>query len=50
MRISHDPNDLAISDDLAISTLWEIAALGEGLELKSVLIRQDMLGLTQGLW
>ena len=37
-----DPNDLVTIEDLAISTLWAIAALEEVLERKGVLTRQEI--------
>ena len=35
-----DPKDLVTLEELAISTMGEIAALGEGLEWNGVLTRQ----------
>ncbi len=49
MRISHDPNDLVIPDDLTISTLWAIAALVELLERKGILSKQEVLAMIQEL-
>ncbi len=37
-----DPNDLVIIEDLAISSMWEVAALVEVLERKGVLTRQEI--------
>ena len=37
-----DPKELVTLDELAISTMWEIAALGEGLQRNGVLTRQTL--------
>ncbi len=37
-----DPNDLVTIEDLAISSIWEVAALVEVLERKGVLTRQEI--------
>lgn len=37
-----DPKDLVTLDELAISTQWKIAALGERLERNGVLTRQEL--------
>ncbi len=37
-----DPNELVTLEDLAISSMWEIAALVEVLERKGVLPRQEL--------
>ncbi len=37
-----DPNALVTLDDLAISSMWAIAALVEVLERKGVLTRQEL--------
>jgi TM2 domain-containing membrane protein YozV len=37
-----DPKDLVTVEDLAVSSLWEIAALVEVLEKKGVLTRQEL--------
>ncbi len=38
-----DPNDLVTLEELAISSMWEMAALVEVLEKKGVLTKQDIL-------
>ncbi len=49
MRISHEPTDLVTLEELAISTMWETAALIEILEQKGILTKQDMLDMIQEL-
>ncbi len=49
MRISHDPNDLVTLDELAISNMWENAALVELLERKGILTKQEVLAMIQEL-
>ncbi len=44
-----DPNALVNLDELAISTMWETAALVELLERKGILTRQDVLDMIQEL-
>ena len=38
-----DPNDLVTLEELAISSMWEMAALVEVLEKKGLLTKQDIL-------
>ncbi len=40
-----DPNDLVTIEDLAISSMWEVATLVEGLERKGVLTKQEVLDM-----
>ncbi len=42
-----DPKDLVTIEDLAISSMWEMAALVEVLERKGVLTRQKPLQMIQ---
>ncbi len=44
-----DPNDLVTLDELAITNMWENAALVELLERKGVLTRQEVLAMIQEL-
>lgn len=44
-----DPNELVTVEELAISGMWEIAALVEVFECKGVLTRQEVLDMIQGL-
>ncbi len=44
-----DPTDRLTLDELAISTMWETAALVELLERKGILTRQDVLDMIQEL-
>ncbi len=44
-----NPTHLITLDDLAISTLWAIAALGEGLERKGILTWREVLDMIQEL-
>ena len=44
-----DPNDLVTLDELAITNMWENAALVELLERKGVLTRQEVLAMIQDL-
>ncbi len=38
-----DPNDIVTLEELAISSMWETAALVEVLEKKALLTKQDIL-------
>jgi len=42
-----DPKDLVTLEDLAISNMWENAALVELLERKGVLTKQEVLDMIQ---
>ncbi len=44
-----DPNNLVSLEELALSSMWEIAALVEVLERKGVLTKQDVLDMIQEL-
>ncbi len=44
-----DPKELVTVEDLAVSTMWEVAALVEVLERKGLLTRQDVLARIQEL-
>ncbi len=44
-----DPIDLVTLEELAISTMWETSALGELLERKGILTKQDVLDMIQEL-
>ena len=44
-----DPTDLVTLEDLALSTMWETSALGEVVERKGVLTRQEVLDMMQEL-
>ncbi len=44
-----DPNALVTLDELALSTMWENAALVEVLERKGILTKQDVLDMIQEL-
>ncbi len=44
-----DPNDLVTLDELAISNMWENAALVELLERKGILTKQEVLDMIRGL-
>ncbi len=44
-----DPTALVTLEDLAISNMWETAALVELLERKGVLTRQEVLAMIQEL-
>ncbi len=44
-----DPNDLVTLEELAITNMWENAALVELLERKGILARQDVLDMIQEL-
>ncbi len=44
-----DPNDLVTLDELAISNMWETAALVELLERKGILTKQEVLDMIQEL-
>ena len=44
-----DPTDLVTLEELALSTMWEIAALVEVLERKGILTKQDVLDMIQEL-
>jgi len=44
-----DPKELVTIEELAISTMWENAALVELLERKGVLTKQDVLAMIQEL-
>ena len=49
MAESLGPHDLITLEELAISTMWEHAALVELLERRGVLTRQDVLDMSQEL-
>ncbi len=49
MAASLDPNDLVTLDELAISNMWENAALVELLVRKGILTKQDVLAMIQEL-
>ena len=49
MAESLDPNDLVTLEELAISNMWENAALVELLERKGILTRQEVLDMIQEL-
>ncbi len=49
MAESLDTQDLVTLDELAISTMWENAALVELLERKGILIRGEVLDMIQEL-
>ncbi len=42
-----DPTDLVTLEELAISNMWENAALVELLECKGILTKQDVLDMIQ---
>ena len=44
-----DPTDRLTLDELAISTMWETAALVELLERKGILTKQEVLDMIQEL-
>ncbi len=44
-----DPNDLVTIEELAISNMWETAALVELLERKGILTKQGVLAMIQEL-
>ncbi len=44
-----DPTGLVTLEELALSTMWETSALGEGLERKGILTKQDVLAMIQEL-
>ncbi len=44
-----DPNDLVTLEELALSNMWENAALVELLERKGVLTKQEVLDMIQEL-
>ncbi len=44
-----DPKDLVTLEELAISSMWETAALVELLERKGILTKQDVLAMIQEL-
>ena len=44
-----DPKDLVTMEELAISSMWEIAALVEVLERKGILTKQEVLDMIQEL-
>ncbi len=44
-----DPNDLATLEELALSNMWENAALVELLERKGILTKQEVLDMIQEL-
>ena len=44
-----DPTNLVTLEELAISTMWETAALVELLERKGILTRKDVLDMIQEL-
>ncbi len=49
MAKSLDPNDLVTLEELAISGMWEMAALVEVLEKKGLLTKQDILDAIRDL-
>ncbi len=44
-----DPNALVTLDELALSNMWETAALVELLERKGILTKQEVLAMIQEL-
>ncbi len=44
-----DPKELVTIEELAISTMWETAALVELLERKGILTKQEVLDMIQEL-
>ncbi len=44
-----DPNDLVTLEELALSNMWENAALVELLERKGILPKQEVLAMIQEL-
>ncbi len=44
-----DPNDLVTLEELALSTMWETAALVELLERKGILTKLDVRDMIQAL-
>ncbi len=44
-----DPKDLVTLEELAISNMWETAALVELLERKGILTKQEVLDMIQEL-
>ncbi len=49
MAEPRDPNDLVTLDELALSNMWETAALVELLERKGILTKQEVLAMIQEL-
>ncbi len=49
MAEPRDPNDLVTLDELALSNMWETAALVELLERKGILTKQEVLDMIQEL-
>ncbi len=49
MEEKFDPNDLVTLEELAISNMWETAALVELLERKGILTKQEVLAMIQEL-
>ncbi len=49
MTIHLDPTALVTLEELALSTMWETSALGEVVERKGVLTRQEVLDMMQEL-
>lgn len=45
-----DPKEIVTVEELAISSMWEMAALVEVLERKGVCSKQEVLDLIQDLW
>ncbi len=44
-----DPKDLVTIEEMAISSMWEVAALVEVLERKGILTKQEVLDMIQKL-
>ncbi len=44
-----DPKEIVTLEELALSTMWETAALVELLERKGVVTRQEVLAMIQEL-
>src|SRR5207244_10471604 len=45
-----DPQQLVTTEELAISSMWEMAALVELLERKGICTKQEVLDMIQELW
>ena len=44
-----DPKEIVTLEELALSNMWEVAALVEVLERKGILTKQDVLAMIQEL-
>jgi len=44
-----DPKEIVTLEDLAISSMWEMAALVEVLEKKGLLTKQDILSVSSDM-